>query len=336
MTKSLISDYGSIADILQEVHNYNPITNQGIDTIELIGRYEMVIKLIEDLGLIIDDMPLNNGLFDKVNYEIEQDKEKRLKKDDFKPIIERVKLPKVNPNDKNLFIGIIRNTPTVFNIAKYHKKAKDTYCKLVFAGLHQPTKPISSEAIKIISRFLKRKTFNLHSVDIAIDTEKEDSISFKDKRTFRDNLMPLSKNGVISKGSSLYINKIDHLSISRVIYYDKYKKQLKLQGEEKIGEELKAWRRLEVTFTFDVTKKKNKGFIHYIESMDFIDNIYEVHALAQKVGINSYEDDYLTYQVNSFIDNRFINNHESKEQFNSVEALERFKTSDFRRYTLPI
>jgi len=31
-----------------------------------------------------------------------------------------------------------------------------------------------------------------------------------------------------------------------------------------------------------------------------------------------------------------MNNHESKKQFNSVQSLERFKSADFRWYTLHI
>ena len=70
--------------------------------------------------------------------------------------------------------------------------------------------------------------------------------------------------------------------------------------------------------------------------MDFIDDVCEVHKVAALVGIKSYEEDYLTYQLNSLLDNRFMNNKESKKQFNSVESLERFKQSDFRRYLLAI
>ena len=76
--------------------------------------------------------------------------------------------------------------------------------------------------------------------------------------------------------------------------------------------------------------------MHYIESINFIDDLYEVDAVARKAKVKNYDEDYLIYQLNSFIDNRFMNNHESKEQFNSVQSLERFKSSDFRRYLLPI
>jgi len=190
--------------------------------------------------------------------------------------------------------------------------------------------------MKIISKFTKRKAFSVRSIDLAIDTTDHRSITHNMKEAFRANLMPYSKHGVICKGSSLYINEIDHKNISRILYYDKYLKQLNQQKKEKIGNDLRAWKRLEVTLTFDVTKKQNKGFTHYIESMEFIDDVYEVHVVSQKAQIKSYEDDYLIYQLNSLLDNRFMNNKASKTQFNSVESLKRFKHSDFRRYVLAI
>ena len=222
------------------------------------------------------------------------------------------------------------------DVATHHKKAKDTFCLVLFAGLHQPTKKIGSEAMKIISKFLKRKAFTLYSLDLAIDTTDHRSITHNRKEAFRDNLMPYSKHGVICKGSSLYINNLDHPSISRVLYYDKYLKQLSQQKKEIIGNDLRAWKRLEVTLTFDVTQKHNKGFINYIEGLNFVDDLHEVQEVAIKAKIKNYDNDYLVYQLNSLIDNRFMNNHESKEQFNSVDSLERFKHSDFRRYTIPM
>ena len=190
--------------------------------------------------------------------------------------------------------------------------------------------------MKIISKFIKRKAFTLRSIDLAIDTIDDRSINYKRKGAFKDELMPYSEHDVISKGSSLYINNLDHQSISRVLYYDKYLKQLNQQKKEIIGNDLKAWKQLEITLTFDVTQKYNKGFTYYLDSLNFIDDLYEVADVARLAGIKSYLNDYLTYQLNSLLDNRFMNNKESREQFNSVDALERFKSSDFRRYIIPM
>jgi len=336
MTKRLKVNYPSIADILRTSHNYIAPNNQGIDTIQQIVSYVAFKKMADKLGLTIEAMPNNKKLNKKIADEIKADSKKRLTADKFTPIVERIKLPKVDPKDKALYISIVRNTPTLFDVATHHKKAKDSFCLVTYAGLHQPTKKVSGDAMKIISKFLRRKTFKVHSVDIAIDTKDHRAITNNRKETFKSNLMPYSKQGVIIKGSSLYINNLEHHSISRIIYYDKYLKQLNQQKKEIITDDLNQWKRLEITLTFDVTKKENKGFTHYIDSINFIDDLYEVEAVAKLAGIENYDNDFLVYQLNSFIDNRTMNNHESQKQFNSVEALERFKQSEFRRYLLPI
>jgi len=347
MTKSLRDDYPhnvinypSLGADIDTSNNQFMVNQMGIDTIQQIANYETVVKMVERMGLTIEPMPKSNKLHKKITDEVKADTNRRFNIDKFTPIVERVKLPKVKGRNKALYISIVRNTPTLFDVATHHKKAKDSFCMLTYAGLHQPSKKVSSDAMKIISQFLKRKTFKLHSVDIAIDTTDHRSITYKRKESFRDNLMPYSKHGVICKGSSLYINNLDHLeehpNMSRVIYYDKYLKQLNQQKKEIITNDLRAWKRLEVTLSFDVTRRENRGFIAYIESMGFVDDVYSIDEVAGLAGVKSYDDDYLIYQLNSLIDNRFMNNQESKEQFNSVQSLERFKSSDFRRYLLPI
>ena len=334
MTKMLKIDYPSITDILS-LESAMMYQQKGIDTIQLIAKYETVVKMVERMGLSVTTPSKNTPLSQTIT-KIEKQKEskKRLKKSAFKPSSEMVKLSKGKSLSNYMIIS--RNTPLLFDYATHHKKAKDTYCLITFAGLHQPTKKIESEAMKHISKILKRKAFKLYSLDVAIDTKDYRSITHNRKGAFKDNLKPYSNKGVISKGSSLYINEIDHESINRILYYDKYLKQTKHHKQGGINRSLRNWKRLEVTLTFDVTKSNNKGFINYIESMNFIDDLYEVDAVARKAKVKNYDEDYLLYQLNSLIDNRFMNNHESKEQFNSVDALERFKVSDFRRYILPI
>ena len=250
------------------------IFNQlGIDNIELIAKYDTFKNMAEKLGLTITTKPMpkeeeeKKGIFKRIDDEVKKDSKKRLLTDNFMPIVEIVELPKVGKS-KALYITVIRNIPTLFDVATHHKKAKDSFCLILFAGLHQPSKAISSEAMKIISKFIKRKAFTLRSIDLAIDTTDHRSIDYKRKGAFRDDLMPYSKHDVISKGSSLYINKLDHQSISRVLYYDKYLKQLNQQKKEIIGNDLKSWKRLEITLTFDVTQKDNKGFTYYIGLKD--------------------------------------------------------------------
>jgi hypothetical protein len=339
MTKRMNVSSSPIADILKDEHNYIAPINQGIDSIKLIAKYEIFKKMAEKMGLTFEPMPKSNKYWKKINNEVKIDTKKRLTADKFSPIIEVIKLPKVDPKDKDFYISIVRNVPTLFDVAKHNKKAKDSFCMVTFAGLHQPSKKISSDAMKIISKFLKRKAFKLNLVDIAIDTEDKRTINKEGLKAFSKQFKSFSSRGANLMGSSYYINTIDHIedsSMSKIIFYDKYQKQLNQQKKEKIPSRLRAWKRLEVTLTFDVTKRENKGFIAYMESMAFMNDLCVIDEVSKKAKIKSYSTDYLIYQINSLLDNRFMNNHESKTQFNSVDALERFKSSDFRRYILAI
>ena len=313
--------------------------NIGIDTIQLIANYKTAIKLVERMGLSVVNPSKNSPVSERIiKIENSKDKSNRYKTDDFKTCTQIVKLS----NGKSLsnYMIITQNIPLLFDHAEHHKKAKDTFCLITFAGLHQPTKQIESEAMKIISKFLKRKTFKRYSVDIATDgQEDKQPIKYSRKEPFKDDLMPYSQRGVIippNRATSLYINNIKHRSISRILYYDKYLKMTKHHKQRGINANLRNWKRLEITLTFDVTKRENKGFTQYMESMDFFNVLHDIDEVSKKAKINSYDTDYLTYQINSFKDNRFMNNYESKEQFNGVESLERFKQSDFRRYLLAI
>jgi len=345
MTKSLRNDYPynvinypSLGADIDITNNQLMVHQIGIDTIRLTPIYSTLIKVIEKMGLEAVKASTNSPVsrtITKLLKEAKQDTTKRYNVEKFSPIVEVVKLTK-GKSVSNYMI-IIRNTPLLFDLATHHKKAKDTFCMVVFTGLHQPTKKIESEAISLMSKFLKRKTFKLHSVDIAIDTTDPQAINEANQATFRDNLMPVSKHGVIREGSTYYLNNIeDHGAMSRIAYYDKYQKQTQYHKQGGISNDLRAWKRLEVTLTFDVTQSKPKNFTDYIESYDFIEDLERVDEVARLANIRGFDRDYLLYQLNSLIDNRFLNNRESQQQFNSVEALERFKSSDFRRYILPV
>jgi len=335
VTKSLLINYPSVTDIVPSNGRFI-LNNQGLDTIQQVAKYETFRNMANRLGLTIEPIAQSHKLYKKLADEHEADSTTRREKSNFTPIIEVIKLPKVDPKDKNFYISIVRNTPELFKVATHHKKAKDSFCLITFAGLHQPSKKISSDAIKIISKFLKRKAFKLFRVDIAIDTYDHRPIISERRKGFKSALMPFSKHGVKLEQSSLYINNTGREGMSKIIFYDKYLKQFNQQKKEIITNDLRGWKRLEITLTFDVTQKENKGFIDYIEGFNFLDDLYDFHDIARLAGIRNHDNSYLIYQLNSFVDNRFMNNHESKEQFNSVQSLERFKSSDFRRYLLAI
>ena len=309
-------------------------SSQGIDTIQLIAKYATVKKMADKLGLTMQPMRENHKLYEKIADEVEADTTKRLKVDKFTPIIEVIVLPKVEPKDKALYISIIRNTPILFNIADARKTKKDSYCMVTFAGLHQPTKKINSEAIKIISKFLKRKTFKVYRVDFAKDTKESEPIDKKSLKGFRKRFKAFSSCRVINHHNSFYIDRIEKREDIKINLYDKYKKAL--DRKEKVSKHWKHWKRFEVILSFDVTNQNSLSFIEYLNSMNFLNDFSDIEDIAKLVKIKEHRNDYLEYQISSFIDNRVMNNRESRKQFNLTKALKRFEESEFKPYLLPI
>ena len=320
----------SPSDII--VKNGVTINQIGIDTIKLIGRYETVKKMVFKEGLEITKAKANTPVtqtIEQIKKEALRDAKRRYQKDEFKPIIEVVKIGK----GKSLsnYMVIVRFIPLTMDWAIEQKKAKGEYCMIVFAGLHQPSKKLDSVAEKIMSKFTKRKTFKSVSIDIAIDTEDREPINKDTKEGFKESLKPLSNFGVELKGSSFYINNVCCSGVDRVLYYDKYKKQ-QHQGQ-KLDSSLKHWKRLEITITNN--PKEAVSFGEYAKSMKLLEDFIKVYEVASRLKI-SFDSTYLNYQINSIMDNRFMNNNASKKQFNSVEALKRFSNSNYRRYALDI
>lgn len=311
--------------------------HQGIDTIRLIAKYDVVKKLCDRLGLNITLPQSNTPLSQKIkDFEAKAsiDKATRYKKELFKPTMEVVKLSQGMALSN--YMVITRNTPLLFDYAKHHKKAKDTYCTIEFSGLHQPTAKINKEAIQLISKFLKRKAFKVYSMDVAIDTKDPKDVNYRRKKEHGKTAKQLKKNSVVSHGSSLYINKPKGDNIGRVLYYDKFSKEVKYH-KKRLSPSLKEWKRLEITFALNIYQKASRrGFIEYVNSTQFLDAMAEAQTITKQYRIKSYDDTYLIYQLNSFIDNRVINNKESKTRFNSIESVKRFEVSDFRRWIIAI
>ena len=117
-------------------NNFMTYNQMGIDTIELIAKYETVIKLIEKIGLTVKEIDKNHKVYKKYLDEVKADSKKRLFSSEYPLSVEIVELPKVNPKDKGFYITIVKNIPTLFDIATHHKKAKDSFCLIIFAGLH--------------------------------------------------------------------------------------------------------------------------------------------------------------------------------------------------------
>jgi len=309
--------------------------SQGIDTIGVLGVYATTIKSIEKKGFTVVSPSPNSPVSDvikKLKKETLRDTKTRYKADKFRPVVEVVKLTK-GKSVSNYMI-IIRNTPFLFDHAIKKKKSKDTYCMILFTGLHQPTKKIESEAMKIISQFLKIKNIKLCRLDIAKDLHDPRAINKEGLKGFKEQFKSVSSCGVRLHIGSYYINRIEQFKNMTINYYDKYKKAK--EHKENVCNEWSNWKRLEITLTFDVTKPKSLNFREYIKSMDFLEDISNIEEVLKSAKIKNYGSDYLIMQINSLLDNRFMNNNESMRQFNSVKSLEYFKESEFRRYVLPI
>lgn len=304
---------------------------QGIDTVVQIANYKTLSNILEKEGLYknsnIHNLPISPHLKSIAN-QLKYDLKKRYKKDNFKPIIEYVKIAK----GKGLsnYMIIVRNIPILFDYASEQKKAKDTFCMIIFSGLHQPTKTISNKAIKFISKMLKRKAFKVHSIDVATDFIKKETINYKAKEPFRKRLKKYNNNSYIIKGSSLYCNKVNDKNISKILLYDKFKKQ-SIHQKQSINKNLSNWKRLEV----EIRPSKKSNFIDFINSDDFKKDSLGVYTdISKLLKVSGFDTSYLSYQLNSLIDNRVMNNTQSKIQFNSKESLERFNKSDFKPYII--
>ncbi|CAA6802515.1 MAG: Unknown protein [uncultured Sulfurovum sp.] len=340
MTTSILNANPSLVGFGRDTIIYN---GQGIDTIELMAKYTTVnnpkplkkqrLGLLQALGLSpvkkLKGLPVTDTV-----KRIKRD----AKKDGLNAIVEVFKHSKGHSLASYLIVS--RLTSKSVSYDRTHKKLKGTHCLLTFAGLHQPTKRLHSESMKMIKKFLDRKTFYMSKLDIATDVTDSKPINHKRKESFKKVLKPHSNHGVIAPpngASSLYINKVEGLErIGRILFYDKYKKQ-KDYHSQTLLKSLKDWKRVEVTVCFDLSKKENRmSFKAYVNSNKFLNDMLDINNMVHLINNKGYNDDYLMYQISSFIDSRTMNNNESKKQFNSLESLKRFKTSDYIRYRLPI
>jgi hypothetical protein len=313
---------------------------QGIDTIELMAKYKSFnnpnpvkkerIGMVQTLGLEAVKKLSGTPVYEEVKRI-----KKRAKKDGLNAIVEVFKLSK--GRSLSAYVLSVKNVGVSLEYDRVHKKSKNTHCVLVFAGLHQPTKRLHVETMRSIKKFTDRKTFYVSSLEIASDVTDKKSINSRRKESFKKLLKPHAKRGVISKGSSLYLNHPQGLGrVAKVLLYDKYLKQSKTQKQE-LALSLKHWKRVEDTIIFDLSKKENRmSFNTYVKSQKFLEDLDQTNQIVKKLKYKEVKYDYLNYQLNSLLDARIMNNKESNKQFNSLEALKRFENSDFRVYALEL
>lgn len=304
--------------------------NKGIDTISQIASYKTVTGILQRDNITIEDnikhtpiSPYINKISDQINH----DNKTRYKAELYKPIIKYCKISK--GIGLSNYLIIIQNIPTLFDYAIEKKKAKDFYCMLIYTGLHQPTKTISSESIKFISKMLKRKSFKIHSMDISSDYIDNKPVNYKRKDEVKRSLKSdTEQNSYIIVGNSLYCNSTKYQTIKKILIYDKYIKQ-KIHHKQLINSNLNGWKRLEV----EIRPTKKQDFKTYIKSDEFKKESLSIYNLiSDKLNIENIDNSYIAYQISSILDNRILNNQKSKNQYNSKESLARFKMSGFKPY----
>lgn len=201
-------------------------------------------------------------------------------------------------NIKNLsgYCLIKTNLESVL-ISKSRKKKKNFYSEVIFAGLRQPTKNISISSYETLSLFIKR--FKINDLDVCYDGLSELEINDNTLNMYRylfKDYISNFKDTLIEK-SSFYINTpssptADTDYFKKILVYDKYLKESRYKN---LDDELKNWKRLEVTVNI---KFKFKDFLldDYLEDMQNIATKY--------FNVLAFSYDYLHLQNKLLADGR--------------------------------
>lgn len=201
-------------------------------------------------------------------------------------------------NTKNLSsYCLIKTNLKSISISKSRKKSKNHYCEVVFTGLRQPTKNISKSTYEILSLFIKR--FNVNDLDICFDGLSELDINESTLMMyiylFKDYINSFSEMN--REQTSFYINTLlsptaDADRFKKILVYDKYLKESRYKI---LDEELKNWKRLEVTVNI---QSKFKDF-----SLD--DYLHDIQKIALKYfDVSSFSYEYLNLQGKLLLDRR--------------------------------
>ena len=300
--------------------------NNGIDTVSLIASYKTVLGMLERNGIELKEnnkhTPINPYVSD-LEKRLGGDEKKRYKKESFKPFVQYAKLS--NGTGLSNYLIILRNTPTLFDYAIDNKKAKDFYCMVIFSGLHQPTKTITNDNLKLISKFVKRKCFKLYSVDIASDFNSPTQINYRAKDEVKTRLLShTDPKGFYLLGSSLYCNRVNDKSISKLLLYDKFHKQ-KTHQKQPLNDDLNQWKRMEIT----IKPRAKTDFKSYVLSRDFRDVLGEFSTMGATLNPLQVSNGYLYLQLKALFDNRVLNGKQNKERFNTITNISRLKNVGF-------
>lgn len=201
-------------------------------------------------------------------------------------------------NIKNLSgYCLIKTNLESISISKNRKKSKNHYSEVIFAGLRQPTKNISLSTYEILNLFIKR--FKVSDLDICYDGLSELEINDNTLNMYRylfKDYISNFKDTLIEK-TSFYINTpsspiADTDYFKKILVYDKYLKESRYKN---LDDELKNWKRLEVTVNI---KFKFKDFL-------FDDYLEDMQNIAKKYfNVLSFSYEYLELQSSLLTDRR--------------------------------
>ncbi|HEC1753573.1 TPA: hypothetical protein R1706_001470 [Campylobacter lari] len=197
----------------------------------------------------------------------------------------KVRYINIKPGNKSLSntIIVIENSKDTHEVARKNKKKKDFYVEVQFNGLFQPSKSVVADVYKVLSKMVKR--FKAYSFDIACDFCDESA----SMRKYEEHLHELSLNKKI-KGvmvfykKSLYVNGVHSkfFDLDRILIYDKYEKQTSYH-KEKIKEEFKDWKRLELTFKLNYKFLKYIQHKHIHDALDFIALLGKTYSFTKEL-----------------------------------------------------
>lgn len=241
--------------------------------------------------MIINDLKLKNTSGNYIIDRYFEEKEMKLKVDYDVNFFEI-------GNTRNLSgYGIVKHNKESVSASKNGKRNKSYFSEVVFAGLRQPTKNISIGTYEILSLFIKR--FKVSDIDFCFDGVSEIGINENTlmmyRYLFKDYISSFSD--AHREKTSFYINTPsaqadDAQRFKKILVYDKY---LKESRHKTLHEDLKNWKRLEVTINIQF---KFRDF-----SLD--DYIYDMQKLAVKYfNVPSFGYDYLELQQKLLTDKR--------------------------------
>ncbi|MBD3794945.1 MAG: hypothetical protein IE881_03205 [Epsilonproteobacteria bacterium] len=148
------------------------INEKGVDSMSYIIREEASLKWLKSLGYEALEDYQNTAVSRYIDKRLAYEKrtQKGNKQTEYEPTAIVLKL--IGEKGLSSYIILYKNVSESIKEAIKQKKSKDTFVFLEIHGLDQPSKNITVNTMKMLSKIIKRKAFKLHSYDLAQDVLK--------------------------------------------------------------------------------------------------------------------------------------------------------------------